>query len=452
MGYGSAGARHYNAVQKELLGWLGYGASPPITEVTSSGVYTLDPYEPTGTGPKALKVRTAVGDWFYVEYRQPIGADSGLAGNPNVANGVLVHYWNGLANGVYLLDMTPATASWTDPALTVGSTFTDAAGRVSITPVWANGTNAGVNVNVGAGCVRKLPAVSVTPAQQTGGGGTPLTYSVSVRNNDTNCGTSTFNLSVVAPSGWATAIAGVPMVLGQGGTATATLQLTSSATAAPTTYSATITASGPTLSSTATASYVVTPPVSGGGGGGAPGSFADSFDRPDSAQLGNGWSVVSGSLRLEGGEALSDSGRDLHMAVQPGVTGATQAVGATFASSSSKGNPQFGVAVRYQSPSTYYRCYRVTGGVSAVRISKVVNGAETVLKSVSIKNPKKHASFALSCQASGTSLSLSIDGQRKVSVTDSSLSSGSVGFLMGYATVSGRSESHRADNFTATAQ
>ena len=33
--------KHFNAAQKERLGWLGYGASPPITTVQSSGVYTV---------------------------------------------------------------------------------------------------------------------------------------------------------------------------------------------------------------------------------------------------------------------------------------------------------------------------------------------------------------------------------------------------------------------------
>ena len=40
--------KHFNAAQKERLGWLGYGASPPITTVQLSGVYTIDPYESLG--------------------------------------------------------------------------------------------------------------------------------------------------------------------------------------------------------------------------------------------------------------------------------------------------------------------------------------------------------------------------------------------------------------------
>src|SRR5262249_53978844 len=46
MGRPSAG--HFNAYQKDRLGWLGYGASPPITMVEANGAYSLDPYESAG--------------------------------------------------------------------------------------------------------------------------------------------------------------------------------------------------------------------------------------------------------------------------------------------------------------------------------------------------------------------------------------------------------------------
>ena len=52
---------HFNAVQKELLGWLNYGGSPPITTVQTSGVYTIEPFETAGSNPKALKVKTPSG-------------------------------------------------------------------------------------------------------------------------------------------------------------------------------------------------------------------------------------------------------------------------------------------------------------------------------------------------------------------------------------------------------
>ncbi len=440
---GQASGYHYNAVQKDLLGWLGYGDSPPLTLVQGTGTYTLDPYESPGTNPKALKVRTSLGDWLYIEYRRPAGFDSGMGSNANVTSGVLVHYWNGNSDGVYLLDMTPVTAAWTDPALTVGNVFVDTAGGVSIAPEWVNGTSAGVSVTITGACVRNAPGVSVAPAQQSGGAGTPLTYTVSVRNTDTNCGTSSFSLSATAPSGWSAAFGGGTILLGEGATGTSTLQLTSAAAAAPGAYTATVVAAGPTLPSSAPAGYVVAP--AGGAGG-----FADGFDRSDASALGNGWSVISGAVSIASGEARSGATRTPHMALQFALAGARQAAGASFASVGNSMAPQLGVVLRYMGPGNYYRCYRSAGGASAVRIAKVVNGRETVLRAAAMPNPAKNVFFALSCQATDRTLTLQIDGVTKVSVEDATFASGSVGLLM--RSGAGAGGSHRADNFSASVQ
>ena len=437
-------AYHFNAVQKDLLGWLGYGVSPPISHVQSSGTYTLDPYETPGANPKALKVQTSLGDWLYVEYRRPVGFDSGLTGYPNVTSGVLVHYWNGDGNGVYLLDMTPATTSWQDPALTVGNTFVDPGGGVSIMPVWVDATTAGVNVTVGAACVRTAPSISVAPAQQSGEGGTSLTYALTVENNDTGCGTSSFTLSVTAPPGWSAALAGT-MQLGQGAIGSATLQLTSPTAAAAAAYTATVVAAGDTQSASASAEYVVMLPSGGGSG-----AFADGFDRDDTSVLDNNWSPVFGALMIVAGEARSPATRGAHMSVQSGLVGAAQTAGASFASVDNNSAPRLGVALRYQNPTNYYRCYRTGGGSSVARIAKVVNGKETVLKAAAMPNPAKNVFFTLSCQASGTTLTLQIDGVTKASAVDSTFASGSVGLVISSA--AGRGASHRADNFTATVQ
>jgi len=84
---GGASSAHTNAYQKERLGWLDYGVSPPSTTVTASGTYTLAPFEQPGTDPKALKILQAVDSttgrqtFYYVEYRQPIGFDAYLSTN-----------------------------------------------------------------------------------------------------------------------------------------------------------------------------------------------------------------------------------------------------------------------------------------------------------------------------------------------------------------------------------
>src|SRR5258708_17969618 len=96
---GITGPSHFNAFQKERLGWLNYGAAPTINTAQASGSYTIDPYETAGTGAKALKIlkstdaTTGAKTWYYIEYRQAVGFDAALASMPyaNFQNGVIVH-------------------------------------------------------------------------------------------------------------------------------------------------------------------------------------------------------------------------------------------------------------------------------------------------------------------------------------------------------------------------
>jgi len=48
MGAPQSASAEYNAFQKERLGWLNYGASPSIQTVTTTGTYTINPYELPG--------------------------------------------------------------------------------------------------------------------------------------------------------------------------------------------------------------------------------------------------------------------------------------------------------------------------------------------------------------------------------------------------------------------
>src|SRR6266702_2762661 len=152
-------AQHFNAYQKERLGWLGNGSSPQITTITSSGTYLIQALETLdGGAPKALKVLKSIdpttGDstWYYLEFRQPVGLDSSLSSNSNVINGLLVHQGTQYANSFnffysFLLDMTPETTSWYDSALPVGRTFTDTTAGVSITPQTVSSTGITVFIN-----------------------------------------------------------------------------------------------------------------------------------------------------------------------------------------------------------------------------------------------------------------------------------------------------------------
>jgi hypothetical protein len=449
---GGGAGPHVNAFQKERLGWLNYLASPPITLVQASDTFTLTPYEVDDSTPKALRIpRGTTGQSFYVEFRAKIGWDAGLP-----SPGIAIHLaTDGDSDSSNLLDMTPETpASWQDALLGVGKSFTDSVSGISFTTVSVSSTSATLTVNVGSTpspCTRYAPNVTATPGQSPAvQSGTAVMYNVSVTNTDSpGCSAASFTLQATAPSGWQKSFGASSVTTTPGATVSTTLQITSLSvpSGAYTIVSAATSTTASPLSGSASMLYNVgpyvpppPPPPTGPG-------FTDTFDRPDSPVLGNGWSVIAGSLMLQAGEVRNQSTSTFGLAVQPGLMSATQTVAASFASTNNNSGPRFGVVVGYQNPQNYYICYRQVGGSSVLRIAKVQNGAETVLKSVGIGNPAPNVFFKLGCKANGSSLTLQIDGVTKGSATDATFSTGRVGY-----TISTKGSSHRIDNFSAIVQ
>ena len=203
-----------------------------------------------------------------MEYRQPTGFDSFLATNSNVVNGVVIHTGSESSpNLSYLLDMTPETAAWYDPALVLGQSFSDPDAGVTIAPVVVNGTSAAVSVTLGStsgptSCVRANPTVALSPSQsQSVQPGAAVSYTVSVTNNDSAaCAASSFTLQASAPAGWTATTASPSLTVSPGTTASTTLQVTSSSLAVDRSYTVTMSAtnsgaSGYTGSGSAT--YVI---------------------------------------------------------------------------------------------------------------------------------------------------------------------------------------------------
>lgn len=160
MGTPQTASPDYNAFQKERLGWLNYGTSPPIETVTTSGTYTINPYEVSGSEPNALKVlkstdsTTGEKTWYYLEARQALGFDAFLSDpvyyTQNETTGVLFHLGtDGNGNSSELLDMTPATPTaegWFDQSLAVGQSFEDSSAGVTFTT--ESVTSAGTVVDI----------------------------------------------------------------------------------------------------------------------------------------------------------------------------------------------------------------------------------------------------------------------------------------------------------------
>lgn len=247
---GNTNASHYNAFQKERLGWLNNGTLPPITTVTASGSYTLSPYAAGTGGVKALKIlkstnaTTGAKTWYYVEFRQAVGYDAplGTMAGGNVTTGVVIHTGaEDNSNSSNLLDLTPSSSTyydWNDPALVLGQSYSDSAAGITITPTVIGSTGATVNVTLGGAtttttsCVRAAP--TITPATQSlsGAAGSTLSYSVTVTNKDSGaCSASTFNLAATAPTGWSKSFTSATLSLAPGASATTTLKVTSPTTA-----------------------------------------------------------------------------------------------------------------------------------------------------------------------------------------------------------------------------
>jgi len=252
-------ATHYNAYQKERLGWLNGGVSPPIITLagTGSANYSISPVEKArDASPRALKIpRVAscgtASDYLYVESRQAIGFDSALASNASLMSGVLFHDATpSTPDSSYLLDMTPATAAWADAALGAGVSFTDPGSGVVVTPVSVGSSGSTVNVSYPpAACTHAAPTITLTPTgtEYTSAGAT-TTFTATVKNNDPcGCPSAPFNVSAVVPAGW-TASNPQTASLAPGASGTAPLGITASGSATAAYYTVTSTAANATAS------------------------------------------------------------------------------------------------------------------------------------------------------------------------------------------------------------
>jgi hypothetical protein len=397
---------------------------------------------------KALKIPLPGGDAFYVEFRQQ-APDSAI----NVGNGVVVHFMdNRNPDAIYLLDMTPATSSWWDPALPMGRSFTDTATGVTIAPLSIDGTTAAISINLGGDtnpkCVRKDPTLKVSPAQQQGRAGMPRTYSISVTNNDIGCAASTFSPQAMLPSsGWQASFGSSSFTLNASATFDTTMTVQPPATVSVGSYAISpraVNSSAPSYGSTAGAVYIVA-------GSTEPGTFTDAFDRADADTLGPQWTPMTGALFIQAQQLRSSPAPVLHTALVSQLAGATERASASFSLAANSGKPRFGVVLRAQDANNAYRCYRQTGGASVLRIVKVVNGVEHVLKSVPVANPAFNVPWTIGCRAEGSTLTLEFNGSDRITVSDSTFPTGKLGVQMGYVATHGRTVSLTADNFTATA-
>lgn len=335
---GSGGNTHFNAPQKDMLGWIGAAGTPGLTTVTASGRFQLAPFAAGGTAAKALKIPRAIDaltgemSYYYVEYRQRIGFDATLLGN--LTDGVLVHI-GGTNQYNYLLDMTPGSDpvydynDWYDSALTVGRSYNDAIANIRIALVAADASGATVDVSLGAApvqtCTRAQPTLSLSGPLTAVMAGSTLSYTASLTNRDSaGCATTTFNLARNVPQGWTGTLSAGSVSVSPGATASFTLTVTSASGAASGSYGigvGTSSSVGSPHTASASASYSVASP-SGAALIGSIGTDKDGYARGDTVFISalvkrdgvavNGASVAFSVVLPDGSRATSAVKTDIN--------------------------------------------------------------------------------------------------------------------------------------------
>ncbi len=174
MGSGWGYAFQFNALYKEILGWL---KPSDILTISQSGTYSINPLETT-RGKRAARIMIQPTGTsspiypYYLEYRQNIGFDSQL-NNPNLVNNTQglfvlrkINYGPYAPATTRILDMQPTTAQWLDDlkstTLNGADTFFDTETGVTIGPIISHLSNR-ITFHVGIGnvpdCIAQPPLI-----------------------------------------------------------------------------------------------------------------------------------------------------------------------------------------------------------------------------------------------------------------------------------------------------
>jgi hypothetical protein len=279
---GGAISLHMIAPNKQTAGVFSSGN---IQNVTTSGVYDIYPLETNSSNVQAIKIPRAVvngvtNDYLYLEFRQPIGFDSKLSSYPTAISGVIAHI--GPCTSAYIacqnfpysahnvvLDMTPGDSNFTNSAIQVGQTLTDSIYGVSVKVLSVSSTKATVEITKGETvvCNRANPSISINPVSQWGNAGQSLSYAITIKNNDSNCATSTFSVNSSLPAGFTQSPVSLSETLNPGASVTRNITVTSGLTTAEGIYQFTQTVAPYTANGTsnyqssAVANYNVTVPT-----------------------------------------------------------------------------------------------------------------------------------------------------------------------------------------------
>ncbi len=249
---GSARLVGHNGANRAMAGWMPTGT---VVDAGAAGTYSLTTVSNTASvgTPQVLRLFKAdTKEYYYVSLRQAMGLDSALA--TSFIGTLSVHRASGTLPAKTILTQV----------LTAGQSFIDGTNGITITNQGvANGVaTVGVAVSGTATvCTRAAPTLAVSPASQTASPGAARSFTLTVTNRNTSaCGTSTFALSQVLPSGFSGSFSSSSLALGAGSSGSVTWTAASGSTAVPATYTLDATAAdsaNSTSRTTSHASYII---------------------------------------------------------------------------------------------------------------------------------------------------------------------------------------------------
>jgi len=265
---GSWNLGHYAAPHKQKLSWFSTGN---VETLEGSASRTVQPFEILTGGLQALKVRRGTGNnsWLWIEYRKNLG-DYDATLPSQIFSGATIHYEDSTTGThTHLLDFTPETTSWSDPALAAGRSWTDPYSNVSIQVVSADASGVTLDITYGTvPCVTANPTVTISPSSTSAQAGGDAVYNnMTVMNNDSaGCTTSSFSLSAmlrdwldqyIAPS---YLFGANPLSINPGQSTSTTMRVTVPLGSPEGSYTALSTANNGTASATGSAGLMVVAP------------------------------------------------------------------------------------------------------------------------------------------------------------------------------------------------
>jgi hypothetical protein len=215
---GSSRAVHnFNGAHIDQKSWFTAFANA-VQSVTTSGSYQIAPIgnPPDGTLPQVLRIfKPNTNEYYYLSYRQPIDWDSSLSST--YTRGVNVHRYKGAGyNYTYFLNSLPDNGMFTDLAN-------------AITVVQATHGSSFSTVQVTFGCAANTPSVSLAPASVWVKGGSAVTFTGQVTNLDAGgCGPTTWTLGASTTTGGSPTVTPSTRTLAPGATDSTTVSLTPS--------------------------------------------------------------------------------------------------------------------------------------------------------------------------------------------------------------------------------